>query len=112
MDYSSQIAMEKAAKAQAYVGGATLAGASVPVDPALLRFADRLQKINGEFQEVGHRLDCHADRVHGERPEAGNKSAAYPVRSGALGTLEDALDRLNETLSFVREAADRNCNLA
>lgn len=79
----------------------------------LERILGRINALTGEASEIGQRLRAHADKALGERPEGdSNERNAHPVRSGAIGEIEDALDRLCAAHAMLRGQADRNCSLA
>jgi hypothetical protein len=81
--------------------------------PALLSITERLEKANVMAAQIRERLGRHADRLFGE-DYAGTPvvSSGRDQRAGLLGTIEDSLDYLLETLVLADEQAARNCRLA
>lgn len=77
------------------------------------RLISRVETMTSAMGEVGKKLEVHANTVHGAPPsESCENGARGDSRAGALGALEDALDRLERALSYVAEQAGRNCGLA
>ncbi len=95
----------------ASVGG--LAKAAVPARPEsrLESITSRVHRMADGMEEIAAKLRVHADSVFGSVPEADNCNKA-DVRCGQLGSLDDALDRLERVHSAVAEQAGRNCTLA
>lgn len=97
----------------AQASNAYLSEQQVMPSAALERFASRLEKAAGYALDIGQRLEVHADRLHGECPKtATGAGGPTPVRCGAIGRIEELLDRLDEAHSFASEQANRNCSLA
>lgn len=74
--------------------------------------ANRIHRLANEMEGVGGKLGEHADRTHGSNPPPSEPNTATPCRAGQLGSLHDALDRLERIHGYVAEQAARNCTLA
>ena len=88
------------------------AGDAIKSESTIQRLTSRIEALRDGLNEIGHKLRNHADEVHGPYPEADSAKNGAPCRSGQLGALEDAIDRLEMAVSFVNEQAQRNCLLA
>jgi hypothetical protein len=81
-----------------------------PIERATNRINDFVSGLHG----LAEMMEGHADRLFGECPKTvGTRGdAARPVRSGLIGNLEDALDRLADAHARLAEACGRNNTLA
>lgn len=74
--------------------------------------ATRIGQHADAAYELAAKLRHHADSVHGSLPECEKANACGSIRSGQLGAIYDALDRLASAQSELAEQAGRNCTLA
>ncbi len=81
-----------------------------PIERATNRVNNTVSALHG----LAELMEAHADRLFGECPKAVSSrgDAARPVRSGLIGNLEDALDRLADAQGRLSEACGRNNTLA
>lgn len=101
---------------RAVVGGHALGqpykGETGRQETTLERLTGRINSLQQTASEICVNLRVHADGLHGEQPTNAEPTKPSPVRSGQIGALEDAIDRLEDTLSYVAAEASRNCTLA
>lgn len=74
----------------------------------------RVQRFTGEVHELAHKLEEHAQAVHGPIQEAGNgvvKSTDIEQPVGLLPTLRQELDSLEQAISRIAHAAGLNTTL-
>lgn len=84
-----------------------------PLPGELPRLSQRLERILGGMQMLTAQLGTHADRVHGSgMTGSAQTEKPRPVRSGALGSLEDLIDSMDDQIEHLATQANRNTSLA
>lgn len=76
---------------------------------------ERIMRNSMQAKEIGHKLNQHADAVHGPQPTDGRTAGIAGERdlpSAALDRIYMALDDLDRSQSYMAEAAGRNSTLA
>lgn len=96
---------------QQYVGGPATTANSI-TDGEIQRLTRLIEDAVSRVSQVTRDLNDHADRLRGEIPEESTGDQAVPSRSGALGSLEDAVDATHAALTRLQSAAQRNMGLA
>ncbi len=96
--------------------GSTIGGlasaANQMTEGELQRIAGRIHRMTDSMNGIANQLCDHADAVHGSPPPPVVGNSVQPVRSGLIGSIHDALDRLENAHSNLAEQAGRNCTLA
>lgn len=97
------------------IAGSAISGAKNPVansSSELERIVQRIEQATMNARILTESLMSHADRVHGPEAEACGGEDMQDVRRGILGSIFDALDRLDRAQTTLAEQAGRNCMLA
>ncbi len=82
---------------------------------ALATIEERISSVARSMREIGHKLNEHADTVHGPVPTTPNNVRTGDEQDCPSALLERifvALDYLDQAASYMAEAAGRNCTLA
>lgn len=113
MDFSNQSSNPYASMQGSAAGTMPSAANTLRPESELEALVARVYSMAKDVEEIAVRMRNHADAVFGERPEAvAGANVPTPVRSGLLGSLQDALDSLDHAHAYAGVQAERNCALA
>jgi len=73
----------------------------------LISALQRVDAMTNHAYQITVAVAEHGDRILGGHPDAAEKSAPCPVRSGALGGLHDQIDRLEAALQRLDQQSRR-----